>query len=461
MDGRRCYSRGRCHRRRFLAPQFEAERSRPRDHPEEADELANNIEAEFILWSEDPDCYCDAGRRLNFGGLLALAYRHRLVDGEATAEIPWLPRGGMYSTAVKIVDPDRLANPYNQIDTTHLRMGVRLGDHEEPVGYHIRMAHPGDAGVYNPNLWKWQYIPRETPFGRRMFVHAFEPERAGQVRGQPILAPVIKKLRMLGRYDEAELQAAVVNAVLAAVFETPFDHEQAANALGGGEELSTYQQQRLDYYGAGPISLGGAKVAFTFPGDKLTLTKPSHPNSVFEHFVRASLRNIASALGMSYEQLSMDWGQVNYSSARAALLEVWRGFTARRGHFAAQFVQPIYAAWLEEAIDKGRVKLPAGAPDFYSAKAAYCAARWIGPGRGWVDPLKEAQAAAFRIATGLSTLEAETAEAMGADYLDNLRQTARERKEIAALGMDWREFRTQPNAAPRATEEARKEEEPA
>jgi capsid protein len=104
--------------------------------------------------------------------------------------------------------------------------------------------------------------------------------------------------------------------------------------------------------------VGGAKIAFTFPGEKVTLSKPSHPNSVFEAFERASLRNIASAMGMTYEQLSMDWGQVNYSSARAALLEVWRSFAARKEHFAQAFMAPIYAAWLEEAIDRGIITLP-------------------------------------------------------------------------------------------------------
>ena len=94
------------------------------------------------------------------------------------------------------------------------------------------------------------------------------------------------------------------------------------------------------------------------------LTKPSHPNSVFEAFERASLRNIASAMGMTYEQPSMDWGQVNYSSARAALLEVWRGFAARKEHFAQAFMAPIYAAWLEEAIDRGIITLPKGRAGF-------------------------------------------------------------------------------------------------
>lgn len=288
-------------------------------------------------------------------------------------------------------------------------------------------------------LWREQLAEAEAALHSVLVngsvVHAFEPGRAGQYRGVSVLAPIIKRLRMLGRYDEAELQAAVLNAVMAAFVESPFDHDQFASALGGGEELSAYQQQRLDYYQAAPINVGGAKIAFTFPGEKVTLTKPSHPNSVFEAFERASLRNIASAMGMTYEQLSMDWGQVNYSSACAALLEVWRGFAARKEHFAQAFMAPIYAAWLEEAIDRRIIRLPKGAPDFAEAKAAYCSAKWIGPGRGWVDPHKEATAATERLAAGLSTLERECAE-QGEDYLETIQQRARERKEMLALGLD-------------------------
>jgi capsid protein len=79
--------------------------------------------------------------------------------------------------------------------------------------------------------------------------------------------------------------------------------------------------------------------------------------------------------------------------------------------------------------------LPNGAPDFAEAKAAYCSAKWIGPGSGWVDPHKEATAATERLAAGLSTLERECAE-QGEDYLETIQQRARERKEMIALGLD-------------------------
>ncbi|MGU3539990.1 phage portal protein [Methylobacterium sp. A54F] len=402
-----------------------------------ADEFAAEIEGAWRDFAEDPDCWCDVGRRTGMGGILALAFRHRVTDGEALAAILWRPRGGPYATAIQIIDPDRLSNPAGSYEQAKLRQGVEMNADGAAVAYHIRVSHPGDLYV-GMEPWRWERVPRETSFGRRVIVHAFEPERAGQVRGTSPLAPIVKRLKMLGRYDEAEMQAAVLNAIMAAFIESPYDHEQLAQLMddkSSTDELSAYQQMRLGFHEAAPMRLGGVKVNFTAPGEKVTLTNPTHPNSVFEHFTRASLRNVASAMGLTYEQLSNDWGQVNYSSARAALLEVWRGFTARKEHFAFQFMQPIYAAWLEEAIDRGIVKLPKGAPPFRAKKAAYCAAKWIGPARGWVDPLKEATAAIERMEAGLSTREREAAE-QGADWEEDAQQRARERRYLLRLGLD-------------------------
>jgi lambda family phage portal protein len=407
--------------------------------PDAADDLAEQIEAKWEDYAYDPsgDCFCHAKRQLNMGGILALAFRHRITDGEALAAILWIrERRVGYRTAVQVIDPDRLSTPNGEAESETLRKGVRLGKYGEPLGYYIRAAHPADAvAAINLDPFRWEYVPRETSFQRRVMVHAYEPNRAGGGRATPLLAPIIKKLRMLGRYDEAELQAAVLNAVMAAFIESAEDHDQIADAMNGGDELTEYQKQRMGYYEEAPLRMPGVKVNFLFPGEKATLTRPSHPNAVFEPFVKAALRNIAGMFGLSYEQLSMDWGESNYSSARAALIEVWRGVLARREIFAYQFQGPIYAAWLEEAIDRGEVKLPKGAPAFRQAKPAYCSASWIGPGRGWVDPKKEAEGAILRKGARLTTLQRECAE-QGLDWRQVIRQLARERKEIEAAGMD-------------------------
>jgi lambda family phage portal protein len=423
---------------------------------DDAFELADQFEAHWKLWADDVDASCDASGRLNWGGLLALGFRHRIWDGEAIAHLDWIDRSYAYSTAVQVIHPDRLSNPNGGADTTYLRSGVALDRRGAPQGYWFRASHPGEAALNDIRDYRWEFVARRTDWGRPQVVHAFEPEAAGQFRGVSPLAPILKKIRMIGRYDEAELQAAILNAVLAAFVTSPFDHEQLAEAMGAGE-VSNYQQCRLDFHKEAPISLPGVKVNFLSPGEDVKLTNPNHPNSVFEAYERAVLRNIATAIGVSYEQLSMDWSQVNYSSARAALIEIWRGFTARKDNFAFQYAQPIYAAVLEEAIDKGDIRLPKGAPNFYQGKTAYCQADWIGPGRGWVDPYKEAQAAEKRLQIGVSTDEREAAE-QGMDWKENLIQQARETRERERLGLPPRVFGS--GAAPSAepdSDDAKKE----
>jgi lambda family phage portal protein len=411
---------------------------------DQAELLADQIEAEWRAFAEDHEFYIDASRKMNFSGLLALAYRHRMLDGEALAIMDWRPEIGCpYATCVQVIDPDRLSNAYLSQDTNEVRDGVKVGQRGEPLGYFIRDVHPGDFYVGNTiDNARWTFYPRSLGHGRRVVIHAFVAERAGQVRGTSMMASLIKKIKNLSRYDEAELQAALINAVMAAIIESPFDHEQLKEALDGGEieEMSKYQEARLNFYEDTPIQLGGAKTIFTYPGEKVQFTKPEHPNAVFENYIRSGLRNVASVLGLTYEQLSGDWSQSNYSSARGALIEAWRGFYAERDAFALQAAQPIYTCWLEEAIDKGRIKLPQGAPDFYAGRAAWCQASWTGPGRGWVDPFKEAQASGLRLALGLSTYEKECAE-QGEDYRENIAQIARENQQMEALGLDPTEFR--------------------
>jgi lambda family phage portal protein len=403
--------------------------------PEAANELALSIESEWRDYTTDSECFIDAGRRQTLGGLMATAFRHRMADGEALGAILWLDRGGDYSTALQIIDPDRLSNPFQMPDLYWRRQGIELGPNEEPLAYNIRAAHPGDIGIVNPKWFRWERVMRQLPNGRRQIIHAYEPVSAGMVRGVSPLAPVLQKLHMLGRYDKAELQAALINAMLAATVTSPGDQEQIAEALSGGGEVSKFQDDRIGFYGDRPLKIEGAQVNYLYPTDKLELTRPNHPNSGFEAFYRTGLRNIAAVSGLSYEQLTMDWSQSNYSSARGALLEIDKGFSARRGNWAHQFVGPFYGAWLEEAIARGRVKLPKGAPEFREKRQAYCACRWIGPPRGWVDPLKESQGSLLRIAAGLSTFEKECAD-QGQWYVDVFHQRARERAEMTALGLD-------------------------
>ena len=132
----------------------------------------------------------------------------------ATAE--WLPdRGGPYdkhyATAIQIIDPARLCNPNGLMDTERLRAGVELDRHSAPRAYHIREAMQGDYWM-GTAPYTWKRVPRETAWGSRQVLHVFEPERPGQTLGKSGIAAILAKSKTLERFQDVNLEAAIVNA---------------------------------------------------------------------------------------------------------------------------------------------------------------------------------------------------------------------------------------------------------
>lgn len=391
--------------------------------PEDAQALAREIEAAWRSYANDPRFVCDATRTMTMGGLFGLAYRHYLGDGDALAVLHW-EEARPWSTVLRVVDPDLLTNPNDMFDSEIMRGGVEIDAHGAALAYHFRQGHPM-APWATVDAYRWERVARETEWGRPQVVHFFDKHRDGQSRGVSRLTPIAEKLKMEDKYSRVELQAAVLNAVLGAFIESPLDPDMFADSLNAGE-ISGYQEARADFHKQRQITLGGVQLPTLFPGERVGFHVAQRPAAQFGEFETAVLRHIAAGIGVSYEQLSADWSKTNYSSARAALIEIWRGWTSRRQAFAQRFCQPVYAAFLEEAIDRGLVFLPRGWPDFYEALPAYTAAKWIGPGKGFVDPVKEIEAAALRVKLGVSTLEDEAAELTGSDYEENMAQIERE-----------------------------------
>lgn len=217
----------------------------------------------------------------------------------------------------------------------------------------------------------------------------------------------------------------IVNAMIAAFIETPMDAE-SLNELFGGDG-NDYLNAKKDW----KVKLEGGSIIPIFPGDKIAPFTPSRPNSAYGSFIENVLRHIGTGLNIPYELLLKDFSKTNYSSARAALLEAWRFFNGRRAWLANTWATPVYELWLEEAVNKGLVD----APDFYENRYAYTRCKWIGPGRGWVDPVKEAQACQLRMEIGLSTLENECAS-QGLDWEEVVEQRLREKNKLRELGLD-------------------------
>lgn len=385
---------------------------------EQADEWETKVEREFTLWAES--VHCDAQRMNNFYQLQQLAFISQLMSGDSFALLPVIPRPNMpYDLRVQIIEADRVSTPSNILLNKDNKIvnGVEINYRGEVIAYHIAQNHPSSIALKRN---KWDRVPKFGAMtGRPNVIHLMESERPEQRRGVPLLAPVIESLKQLSRYSEAELMAAVVSGMYTVFIKSDNPHDSQL-----GEVIP--DEDRVDDYDESSYELGNGAIVALGENESIELANPGRPNTAFDGFVTSICRQIGSAIEVPYELLLKHF-TASYSASRAALLEAWKMFRMRRSWLATDFCQPIYEEWLAEAVAKGRIH----APGFFAdpvARKAYCNAEWNGPSQGQIDPLKEVNAAAKRVAEGFSTRTRETVELGNGDFFRNHRLRVVEEK---------------------------------
>lgn len=413
-----------------------------------AEEFADQAQAVFREWGYDPGLRCHASRTLDFPGILRQGLRSKFSTGEICATAEWIDRPGWsFRTAIQPFDPELISTPAGKADDERLRHGIVKDRFGAPVGAFVRQAHPGDS-VAITGAYRWRFVRKETDWGRTQLIHIFDQKRANQSRGKSNLIPAIKQIKMLEKWQGATMSAAIINSMYAAVIKSSVQHPEIMQALGGGAQKSpmqSYLTQSLKYHkGTNRIQYDGSKIAHLFPNEELELLSAKQPVAAFEQFERAALRMIAASGNISYEQLSRDYTNTTYSSARASMLEAYKFIVSERQNTAVRMANIIYALVLEDAIYSGRLKLPAGAPPFNApgAKRAYSNAKWIGPGRDQIDPTKEAKATQMELAMGLTSHEEEAAR-RGRDLDELIHSQVKYYKKLVAAGMPEESARRQ------------------
>ncbi|MCP4342141.1 MAG: phage portal protein [Desulfobulbaceae bacterium] len=397
---------------------------------EAADEYEQDAERLFGSWSQSS--YCDIERTLLWQGHQDLALRSMLENGDHFVIMARADSASPWNMALQHVEADRVSNPDNGMDTETLVEGVEKSPSGAPLRYHISDKHPGSM---NSAGMKWTSVPafgRDT--GRRITLHMYRKVRAGQTRGIPDLAPVIETIKQLGRYTEAEIDAAVKTAMWSIIVKT-----ETGDGLAG-LDLDSWRTTRQEYYKGQPVDLKGgtSSTVGLFPDDDFQAFDPQRPNSAYEPFINAMIVQIGMALEIPAEVLTK-YFQSSYSAARGALIQFGQLVAGRRKWFAADFCQPIYETVLSEAVASGRIN----APGFFAdpmIRAAYCGAEWVGDAMGQIDETKAVKAATDRIALGVSTRKRETAALTGEDYDRVLKQAEKENRMTGSdqpgVGMD-------------------------
>jgi len=383
-----------------------------------ADKKGKEIEA---LWRPYADSVeMDAARIHNFHGLTDQFLRSGLTYGEGAA-LPHYMRGRKFRTTIQMIDPMRITTPIAMSNDVMVQDGVRINTYGEETMVYVQKAHPADMYAIN----EWESIPMRNRFGRAKFIRAVDRKRVGQRRGKPLATAIMSLLKMRNKAYNIELESVVANSIVSAVAQTSMSAEDLASAFGNSADKFIDARKQWE-----PSISGGGKIIQLPPGEELKPFAPSRPNTAFPYFMEQLAKQLSTGVNIPYELLMKDFSNVNYSSARAALLEAWRFFMSKRRWLSDYWATPVFSLWLEEVVERGLIDLPG----FRDNKTSYCRARWIGAGRGWVDPVKEVKAAQMRIEMGVSTYEDECAE-QGKDWEEVFEQRSRENIYADTLGL--------------------------
>ena len=405
---------------------------------EEAARMQAKIIREFSLWADTRSC--DADGVDNFYKLQQLAFLSECMNGDAIALLPMVERDGdPYALRVRIIEADRVCSP-DQTDRLtpceidgrkvyRIIQGVETDETGAIVAYWIANRHPLSSSFYTqPGELKWQRVEARGK-QRRNILHVMNRERAGQVRGVPILAPVLEALKQLGRYTDAEITA----AVLSSYFTVLVKSEAASDGRPFGELLPP--EELIDSQDNSTIELGPGAIVSLNPGEDVQFADPSHPNTGYDAFTAAMMKQIGAALEIPPEVLFKQF-TTSYSAARGALNEFWRTCGMLREWFADDFCRPVYEEWFTEAVARGRIRAP-GFWDDPAKRRAWMETTWNGPARTNLNPVQEVQAATLRVQQGFSTAEEETAQMTGGDYSINIKQRvieAQQKKAVDDIG---------------------------
>lgn len=388
---------------------------------EEAADLQKTIKKEFDLWAGSS--LCDNNDQNNFYELQQIAFLDWLRNGEEFVLIryeeasPKMP----YELRLKLVEADRISTEGSldgEFDGckkrlsngNHVMNGVEITPSGKVAAYYISSSYPSETGSEQARWTRVQKRGEQT--GNPNILHIFSGERADQYRGVPLLAPVVESIKQISRYSDAEVMAAVLNAMFSIFIQTETGNDvdgfSGVDDLGDGEDEDDRQ-----------ILVGSGTVNFLKQGESVHAVEVQHPSGNFKDFMSAIACLIGAALEIAPEILLKQFSN-NFSASKGAMNETWKAYRMRRKWFVQDFCQEVYELWFSEAVSKGRIY----APGFFNnplARKAYTNCTWNGPAQGQLDPSKEVDAAVKRIGAGLSTREDECSAMNGTDFEDNVR----------------------------------------
>jgi len=374
--------------------------------------MSQEIERRWRAWAESVD----------LATTLRTACTAKIVDGEAFGMFINRPAADNPVTLdIRLVEADQIATPSMVSLGSGSVDGLVLDDLGYVTAYHMLDEHPG--GVLSSG-GSYSVIPAPV------MLHWFRQLRPGQYRGIPEITTALPLFAQLSEYTQSVISAARSAADMAVYMKTNNPAIEVTEVDPGTE-----------------IEISRGSMIFGPEGWEPVQMKSEQPTTTYEMFKSEILNQIARCLNMPYNIAACNSKKYNYASGRLDHQTYFRSIDVTRDHMRTAVLNRVFRRWFKDAL-----AVPGLLP--YGAENSIKEIHWFWNGREHVDPAKEANAQASRLASMTTTLAAEYA-VQGKDWETELRQLAKEKKLMAELGL---QVMSQPHQAARPEDNEEDEE---
>ncbi|WP_162247349.1 phage portal protein [Devosia sp. Root635] len=368
---------------------------------EQAIAAQDDIEREFELWQRDADW----SGVLHWMDMQRLIYRSARVSGDIGVVRRYRKDAGQtYGLKLVLIEGDRVCNPNRMADSDRIKGGVQVSASGVVEGYHFSDRHPGDM---MGGALKWNFVPRVGTNGSKLMLLPFQMQRPGQPRGVPLLAPIVQLVKQLKDLTDAEINAAVNDAMLFAFEQLGADDDADHVISAPGAEG---EQQTAD----GELKIEDLAIITTANGSTVEMHTPSRPNTAFEPFMLAIIKQMGVVLEIPFELMIMHFS-ASFSASRGALEIAWKGFLSEKAWFEREVADVVFEWFFTEAVATGRLKAK-GFLTEAGKRMAWLGKQWIGPTRIQINPQVEANADQKDLEMGTKTRDQIITERTGGDF---------------------------------------------
>lgn len=355
-------------------------------------------------WSQ----VCDYEEQLDFNGLVESAHRCRRESGEALVRLhPMDPSSGMeVPLKIQVLEPDHLDDTKTQqLDNGNFVIsGVEFNAFGRREAYWLYPQHPGEVINFPRRGFQSARIPAA------LVLHYYRKRRPSQVRGMSEYASTLLRLRDLADYEMAELVRKKIEACFVAFVRSDNPSEQLGDTTG--QTKGPPRQEKMQ----------PGMIKYLPNADSVTFGSPANSGGYGEYTL-TQLRAIAAGGGGTYELMTGDYSQMNFSGGRLQMLAL-RPLIEQEQWLALvpMLLNPIAAAFQRAAILARATREP------------MTASQWTMPRMQMGDLLKEALGIKELIRGGLLSLP-EGIRELGYDPEIVLKENKDYRKALAEAGV--------------------------